>query len=135
MLYFFQLYLITCVLFLAGKDADSYLLKDRTDNALSSGRVKRWHRDGFILYILFLLPLIVWDGSDNWRTAIAVTLIRLSLFDLGFNHWAGLPESYLGGTAWSDRLFVRIFGINGAARKSLTFLAILIILNFLNHYL
>lgn len=135
MIYLFQFYLIVCVLFLAGKDADSYQLKEKKDNALSAGRVKRWHRDGLILYLLYFLPLVVLDARDSWKTVIAGVLIRSSLFDLAFNHWAGLPVTYLGGTAWADGLFVKTFGLNGAIRKSIAFAAVLIILNLLNHYL
>lgn len=135
MIYVFQAYLIVCVLFLAGKDADSYQLKDKTDNALSAGRVKRWHRDGFILYLLILLPLIVWDTRDAWKLAIAWVLIRAALFDLAFNHWASLPVQYLGGTAWADGQFVKIFGKNGAIKKSLAFAILLVGLNLLNHFL
>jgi hypothetical protein len=135
MLIIFQAYLITCCLFLAGKDADSYQLKDKKDNDLSAGRIKRWHRDGFILYVLFILPLVVWDTVDNWKIVIAATLIRLAFFDLAFNHWASLPTTYLGGTAWADKQLVKIFGINGAVKKSLTAAAMLIAGNLLNHYL
>lgn len=135
MIYLFELYLIVCVLFLAGKDADSYQLKEKTDNGLSAGRVKRWHRDGLILFVLYLLPLIVWDARDAWKTVIGGALIRGALFDLAFNHWASLSTSYLGGTAWADKLFVKVFGVNGAILKSSIFLALLIGLNLLNYFL
>lgn len=135
MIYIIQAYLLPCLLFLAGKDATSYLLKDKKDNALSAGRVQRWHRDGFVLYVLFILACVDKEPVLWWKTLIAATLLRLSLFDLCFNWWASLPITYLGGTAWSDRQFVRIFGINGAVKKSLTFLALLVGLNILNYFL
>lgn len=131
-LYFAELYLTACVLFLAGKDADSYLLKDKTDNQFSIGRVKRWHADGVALFILDVILLVFWMPAIAGKIVMAGVLIRLSLFDLAFNHWASLPITYLGGTTGSDRFFVRIFGANGAARKSLAFAAILVILNILN---
>lgn len=135
MIYLFELYLIICVLFLAGKDADSYLLKDKTDNALTAGRVLRWHTDGLILYILYIIPLVIWDSRDWWKTLIAAALIRLTLFDLAFNDWSNLPITYLGGTAATDKLFVRIYGLNGAVEKCLTFFGLLIIGNLLNIFL
>jgi hypothetical protein len=135
MIYLIQAYLLTCCLFLAGKDADSYQLKDKKDNDLSAGRVKRWHRDGFILYVLFIIPLAVWDNMDNWKILIAAGLIRLAFFDLAFNHWASLPTTYLGSTAWADKQFVKIFGINGAIKKAATFLLLWIAGNLLNHFL
>jgi len=135
MIFIFQLYLIVCVLFLAGKDADSYLLKAKQDDGNSATRVKRWHRDGFILNLLYILPLIVWDAKDGWKIALAAFLIRLSFFDLAFNSWSSLPTTYLGGTAWADLQFVRVFGINGAVKKSLTFFILLVGLNILNYFL
>jgi len=132
MIYIFEVYLIICVLFLAGKDADSYQLKDRQDNNLSAGRVKRWHRDGVTLFILYLLPLAAWHPALWWKVLVSAALVRLSLFDLAFNKWAGLSIHYLGGTAIFDKMAARIFGINGAVLKSSVFLALLIALNVLN---
>jgi hypothetical protein len=135
MIYAFQLYYMVCTLFLAGKDADSYLLKDRRDNPMSYARVKRWHRDGLILAMLFVLPLVAWLPVLAWKTCLGALLIRLSFFDLPFNRWASLPPYYLGGTAWVDGIFVKIFGQNGGLRKSLAFFVILVLLNLLNHFL
>lgn len=130
-----QAYILTCCLFLAGKDADSYQLKEKKDNDLSAGRVKRWHRDGLILYFLFLAPLLFLNPHEGWKIILAWSLIRLAWFDLAFNHYSGsLSITYLGGTAWADRQFVKIFGINGAIKKSLTFAALLVAGNILNHY-
>lgn len=135
MIYAFQLYYLVCTLFLAGKDADSYQLKARQDNALSAGRINRWHRDGVVLAILYLVAPVCLLPFLAWKMCIAALLIRASVFDLAFNHWAGLPELYLGGTAWADKLLVRIFGTSGAVKKSLTFFALLVGLNVLNHFL
>jgi hypothetical protein len=135
MIYIFQGYLLLCCLMLAEKDADSYQLKDKKDNDLTAGRVKRWHRDGFILYCLYILPLAVWDTVDNWKIIIAATLIRLTFFDLLFNHYAPLSIHYLGGTAWADKQFVKIFGINGALKKAIAFFLLLVAGNILNHFL
>jgi hypothetical protein len=135
MLYAFQLYLIVCALFLAGKDADSYLLMQHTSTPLIAARVKRWHRDGAILYLLIIVPLLTWQPILAWKTCVAALLIRLTLFDLAFNHWANLSAQYLGGTAWADRLFVRIFGQQGAVTKAVTFFIIWVALNLLNQFL
>lgn len=135
MIYLFEIYLLVCILFLAGKDADSQLLKDKTDSPLTRGRVNRWHRDGVALFALYLVPLVVWDWRDAWKTVLAGGLWRLSVYDLAFNSWASLPITYLGGTAWADRVFTGIFGTNGAVHKSITFLAVLIACNLLNYFL
>lgn len=135
MIYAFQLYYFICTLFLSGKDADSQQLKDKKDNALSIKRVNRWHRDGLALAILFVVPLMDRPEVGWWKTCVACLLIRLSFFDLAFNKWASLDVRYLGGTAWTDRVFVRIFGQYGAVRKSFTFFIIWVALNLLNQFL
>jgi len=127
-----QLYISICILLLAGKDSDSYQLKDKTDNALSSGRIKRWHRDGAILFALFFVPFIHEQGWQSWKICVAGIMLRLIIFDPLFNEWSGgVSMSYLGGTAFADKIFIKIFGINGAIKKSLFFLILLIIFNVL----
>lgn len=125
-----EIYLIICILFLAGKDASSYLLKDklRSDNTIDLNRIKRWHRDGVALNILFLIPLLF---LVKWYILIYALLIRLSFFDMAFNKWAGLNLHFLGSTSNVDKIFVKIFGKNGAVKKSLFFLAVLVLLNIL----
>lgn len=122
-----QIYLIICTLFLAGKDASSYLMKNNITNDITNTRIKRWHRDGVMLNILFVIPLIYF--THIWILLLYALLIRLSFFDIAFNKWAGLDYRYLGSTATVDKIFVKIFGKNGAIEKSLAFLIILIILN------
>ena len=70
-LIYIQLYILLCCLFLAGKDADSYLLKDKKDNELSIDRVKRWHRDGFALYVLYVFPVAWYNLPVAWKIVIA----------------------------------------------------------------
>lgn len=124
-IYLLEIYYVTCTLFLAGKDATSYLLKAKSDDRYASNRVKRWHRDGVALAILALLPCIVIAG-DKWYWIVAgALLIRAAIFDLAFNAWSSLPTDFLGGTAWFDKLFIRIFGVHGADTKSAIFLIIL----------
>lgn len=134
MLIFIQLYLITCILFLAGKDADSYQLKDKQDGPLTATRIKRWHRDGIAIYILMIFPLIAWVTPLWWEIIVSAMFVRLFLFDIAFNDYASLKITYLGGTAWSDRLFVRIFGINGARRKAVAFFALLVVFDIIHHF-
>jgi hypothetical protein len=135
MIYALIAYLAAAILALGGKDADSYQLKARQDDGLTVSRVKRWHRDGVILFLL-IVALAAWKDLAEWyKVAIAAGLLRLSLFDLAFNYWAGgLSIHYLGGTAWWDRQMVKIFGINGAVLKASIFLTILIALIVANKY-
>ena len=134
MLIFIQLYLITCILFLAGKDADSYQLKDKKDGPLTATRIKRWHRDGIAIYILMIFPLIAWLTPLWWKIIISALFVRLFLFDIAFNDYASLPMTYLGGTSWADQFFVRIFGINGGMRKGITFFWLLITFDIIHHF-
>lgn len=126
---FIQIYLIICTLFLAGKDASSYLLKEKEKDNLTEKRIQRWHRDGVILNILFVLPFIYFK-LELFLVPIYAVLIRLSFFDIAFNKWSGLDYRFLGSTAWIDKIFSKIFGKYGAVKKSLVFLIILIVLNF-----
>lgn len=131
-----QVYILICILFLAGKDATSYLLKDRTTTTkgvigLTITRLRRWHRDGVILNILFLIPLVFFLG--NYWLILYTVLIRLAFFDIAFNKWANIDYRFLGSTAIVDKFFSSVFGQYGAVKKSFVFFVILIILNiFLN---
>lgn len=125
-----QLYIVIVTLLLAGKDATSFLLKERNDiaNSLYYKRIDRWHRDGVSLFILLILPLCYF--ISGWL-ALYGLLIRLAFFDIAFNKWAGLHTNFLGSTSIFDKIFSSIFGNRGAVKKSLFFLAILIALNIL----
>lgn len=128
MFYIAIIYLLIFKLFLAGKDASSYQLKDKSAyGELTTTRIKRWHRDGVALDVLGTLPFAYILGPAWWQVILISLLLRLSVFDIAFNKWASLNIHYLGSTAWADRLFVKVFGINGAIKKSL-FFAITIIL-------
>ncbi len=127
----FQFYMIVVILFLAGKDAISYKLKSRVDNDLSFSRIKRFHRDGAFLNILFILPFIYFDTYSWWKYILYTILIRIAIFDPFFNYQAGLNSRFLGSTALWDKQFIKIFGINGAIKKSLLFIILLAITNIL----
>jgi hypothetical protein len=132
-----EIYLLIATLFLAGKDASSYLLKSREDGPLTRDRVRRWHRDGVALFLLYIIgaatTLFFYGDFKLWLVVIYSVLIRLSAFDLAFNYWAGLDIKFLGSTSNVDKFFVKILGKYGAIKKSTIFLIILIILNiFLN---
>lgn len=117
--------LIIYKLFLAGKDSSSYLLRDKANvTDITLNRIKRWHRDGVILDLLFTGALVPTFG---WWVILQSLLVRLSVFDVAFNHWSGLNINYLGSTAATDKFFVKIFGINGAVKKSLIFLILSLI--------
>lgn len=127
----FQIYMLVCILLLAGKDATSYKLKDKNadDEVLERKRIIRWHRDGAILNALFVIPFLYFD-PPNWHIYIFCTIIlRLIVYDISFNYWAGLQPEYLGSTAWWDKQFIKIFGENGAIKKSLVFSGLLILVN------
>lgn len=128
-----QVWLLVTILFLAGKDATSYRLKDhnRAASSLQASRINRWHRDGVCLWVLITLPVFYFISP--WQAVWSV-LIRASVWDISFNHWAGLPKRYLGGSAWFDRLFVKVFGTYGAVRKSLAFACILVLSNLLTTF-
>jgi hypothetical protein len=123
-----EIYLLACILFLAGKDATSYKLKDhnRPAGSLQTKRVKRWHRDGVALWVLCTLPVAVLISP--WL-AVLSGLIRAMCFDPAFNHWAGLSTDFLGGSAMFDRFFVRLFGERGALKKAALFLALVVLMN------
>lgn len=127
-----QIYVLVCILFLAGKDASSYLLKDKISPVtdLQLKRIQRWHRDGVALNALVIVP-IVYLRPELYMIIPYTALIRLAVFDIAFNKWSGLDYRYLGSTAWADKIFSKIFGKYGAVKKSLVFLAILVILNFI----
>jgi hypothetical protein len=125
-----EIYVLVCILFLAGKDASSYLLKEK-DNPITDlerKRIQRWHRDGVALNALIIVP-IVYLRPELSLIILYTILIRLSVFDLAFNKWAGLDYKFLGSTAWADKIFNKIFGDYGAVKKSIFFFIVLIILN------
>jgi len=123
--------LIIAILFLAGKDASSYLLKDKTPNnqELTLKRIQRWHRDGVALYLLYIIPLLFLENP--WLILSYALLIRLAIFDIAFNYWAELDPKFLGSTSKVDQFFARLFGQNGAIKKSAIFLIILLLLNLI----
>lgn len=126
-----QIYVFICILFLAGKDATSYLLKNRDiSGSLIDSRIHRWHRDGVALNILIITPIVYLRPELSW-IILYTLLIRLCIFDLAFNKWSGLNYKYLGSTAWSDKLMIKVFGENGAIKKSIFFFVLLVLLNFI----
>lgn len=135
MIYYFEIYLVICTLFLAGKDATSFLMKEKATDELLLTRLQHWHRDGVLLYMLFCIPVLFWGSTINhlalqYKLIPAVLLIRLSLYDVFFNKWAMLPLKQLGTTAFWDIFFTRIFKKNGAIKKILLFFFLLLVLNF-----
>lgn len=127
-----QIYVLICLLFLAGKDATSYKLMEKDDplTELKRKRVRRWHRDGVALNALVIVPIVYLRPELSWILLYAL-LLRLAIFDLAFNYWAGLNIRFLGSTAWADQIFSKIFGQYGAVKKSVFFLALLVLFNFL----
>ncbi len=127
-------YLLILKLFLAGKDATSFLLKDNDRNdTLTHNRIKRWHRDGVAIDILSSIPIARDFGQDWWQIALVSLLWRLGVYDMAFNHWGKLDVKYLGSTATFDRIFAKIFGQYGAVRKSLFFISVLVLFIILKY--
>lgn len=127
-----QIYVLICLLFLAGKDATSYKLMEKNDplTELKRKRIKRWHRDGVALNALVITPIVYLRPELSWIILYTV-LLRLAVFDLAFNYWASLNIRFLGSTAWADQFFSNIFGKYGAVKKSVFFFTLLVLLNFL----
>jgi hypothetical protein len=123
-------------LFLAGKDASSYLLRGMLDpyQGVTKSRLDRWHRDGVAIHAIFVFVL-AW-ATGLWITVPAqALLIRLGFYDIAFNKWASLPTTYIGNTSGVDRIFLKIFGHNGAVKKSAAFLIILLLWGVLRIFL
>lgn len=121
-------FLLIFKLLLAGKDATSYLLKDKkAEGELTNKRVNRWHRDGAAIDLLYTYSVSNDFGNDWWQIFLISLLLRLSVYDLAFNYWAKLGMGYIGGTAGTDKLFRKIFGDDGAVTKSIFFFAIFIL--------
>lgn len=123
-------------LFLAGKDASSFLLRGVTDpyQGVTKSRLDRWHRDGVAIHGIFV-AVLVW-ATGLWLTVpIQALLIRLGFYDLAFNKWSSLPITYIGNTSGVDRFFLKVFGRNGAVKKSAAFLLILLLWGVLRIFL
>ena len=128
------LYVIFCTFFLAKKDAESYRLKSSVTSPLVLKIIKRWHADGVVLAVLINTPLFFDHAKLWWQIIIINILIRLSEFDLTFNYYALLPTTELGSTASVDIFFSKIFGKQGALKKSITFFVLLCIFVLLKLY-
>jgi hypothetical protein len=131
-----EIFFLITQLVLAGKDATSFRMKNAAMDPLTMIRLNRWHRDGIILAILYLLPCL-WLGYSNgeWKSVGLISsgaiLIRLTVYDIAFNKYAGLELYYFGSTPKADGIFAKIFGYQGAVRKSLAFGILLIIFQFI----
>lgn len=124
------------IVLLAGKDATSYLLRGAITpyEGVTKSRLDRWHRDGVLIHALFV-GVLAW-ATGLWITIpVQALLLRLGFYDLAFNKFASLPITYIGSTSVIDRIFLKVFGNNGALEKSLTFLLILITWGILRIFL
>jgi len=123
-----QLYILIFLLLLAGHDSSSIRLREHAVDALGVKRIKRWHRDGAFIYGMFCLQVA---QNLSWWLLIPAVLIRLAFFDLAINYWTDWNINFIGTTATTDKFFAKIFGKNGAIKKSLFFFLILLLLNIL----
>ena len=71
-----QIYVLICILFLAGKDATSYKLMEKDDplSELKRKRIQRWHRDGVALNALVITPIVYLRPELSWIILYAVLL-------------------------------------------------------------
>jgi hypothetical protein len=123
---------VALVLFLAGKDGASYLLKDRNDGPLTFIRINRWHRDGAAIHFIATVMQCGYAMQLDWRLFVIAALVRASVFNVAFNKFAQIkPRGYIGGSAFFDRVFVFIFGRYGAYRQLITFGSLAIIFVYL----
>jgi len=120
--------MLVFLLFLAGHDSSSIRLRDKFVDALTLKRIKRWHRDGTIIYGMFCIAI---SYHVSLFLLIPAILIRLAFFDPALNYWTDFNPGFIGTTAFWDKKFARIFGKNGAIRKAIVFLLLLIVLNIL----
>lgn len=126
------LILIIFTIFLARKDGTSFLLKEKHEESwLTFKRLKRWHLDGVIIYLIFTSVLARAIPGHNVHVFVQALLVRLALYDVVFNNSAQLDWRYLGSTAAVDKEFIKIFGESGAIKKSIAFLVILVLTFFL----
>ncbi len=121
MLFITLVFSIVFTLFLAGKDAASYLLKNNSAiGPLVTSRLQTWHIDGFIINAIFIFVLAY--AGDSWWIILQGGLVRASIYNIAFNYWAGLSITYIGTTSWIDKnITSKIFGSNGAIIQTLTF--------------
>src|ERR1700749_3328013 len=88
------------ILFLAGKDASSYLLRGMLDayQGVTKSRLDRWHRDGVAIHAIFT-GVLAWATGLWIAVPIQAPLIRLGFYDLAFNKWSNLTMTYIGNTS------------------------------------
>jgi hypothetical protein len=115
------------ILLLGGKDATSYLLREVKDpyKGITKIRLDRWHRDGVLIHSLYTFTL-AWATGLWVVVPLQTLLVRLAVYDIVFNKWASLPFTYIGETSRVDRFFRKVFGTQGAIKKLIVFLLILI---------
>jgi hypothetical protein len=127
MIYYAQILILVFTFVCGLHDGHSHL----SNRKLTNDERKRWHRSGYIMYALFFIPLTYFIG---WQVLIAGLILRGSVYDIGHNYGARLRAGYIGdGAEFWERLFLRIFGIDGGIKKAFAFMVLLIILNILNH--
>ena len=139
MIYLFQLSFLVFTLFFAGRDSVSITQKEKESNELTKQRNKWWHTQGGILYVIFVVTVCctVWYYDSVYfglKLCFAAALIRVIFFDPALNHWSGWSIRYLGTTAGWDKLFVKVFGKEGAMKKTIAFFVLLVVLNLVNEF-
>jgi len=126
-----QLYILFLAAVFGARDGINYSIYGvpKTDYKTLHASLKWWHFSGAFLYGFAGGPLVM---IISWKLIIALLLLRVSIFDIAYNHFAGLPLSHIGTEAFWDRVFRSIFGAKGGIIKAVCFVLILALLNFLN---
>ncbi len=132
MIYIAEIAILLIALCFGMRDGISHEANRTLDNHQRS----KWHFTGTLLYFMSCTPWMFF--ADDWKMIFAAAILaRFSLFDLGYNSTAPkFKITYIGdGAEFWERLSIKIFGKDGAVKKAVTGIVLLVILNFLNYYL
>ena len=130
MIYAAQIFILCLAWEFGRRDGISH----EANRTLTTKQRKEWHFNGTVLYFAACFPIIY---LIDYRLIAAVLLARFSLFDLGYNSTA--PQfkiTYIGdGAEFWERLSIKVFGKDGAVKKAIAGIVLLIGLNLLNYFL
>ena len=126
--------MLAFILILAGQNAVSFLLMDKSPaNDLKYKRLDQWHRDNVLLNVVAIVPFLMLDLKHVHLYILYALVLRVALFDVLFNYLARLKYTYIGETAKVDKIFRKVFGAQGAVKKAIVFILVLVLLNIFLH--
>ena len=127
MIYFYQILMIVFIIFSARQQGMTHA----GNKMLDKDEQKKWHFDGLATYCIMCAAMVY---SCYWLV-IPAFIIRVALFDPIYSKRAGLKPAYIGdGKQFSERLAIKLFGVNGGIKKAIVFLILSFALNVLNYY-